>query len=58
MPPDLAAALAQNERAKKTFDLLDRSGQYAVMLPILKATTADSRAARLHKAIAKLEAGG
>jgi len=57
MPPDLEAALAQNERAQKAFELLDKSGQYAVILPILKATTADSRAARLQKAIAKLEAG-
>ena len=57
MPPDLAAALAQNERAKKTFDLLDKSGQYAVILPILKATTADRRAARLQKAITRLAAG-
>jgi uncharacterized protein YdeI (YjbR/CyaY-like superfamily) len=56
-PPDLAAALAQNERAKKTFDRLDKSGQYAVILPILKANTADRRAARLQKAITRLEAG-
>lgn len=57
MPPDLVAALAQNQRAKKAFALLDKSGQYAVILPILKATTADSRAARLQKTIIKLEAG-
>jgi uncharacterized protein YdeI (YjbR/CyaY-like superfamily) len=56
MPPDLAAALAQNEKAKRTFDLLDKTGQYAVILPILKATTADNRAARLQKAITKLAA--
>jgi uncharacterized protein YdeI (YjbR/CyaY-like superfamily) len=57
MPPELAAALAHNERAKKAFDLLDKSGQYAVILPILKANTADRRAARLQKAITRLEAG-
>jgi len=57
MPPDLVAALAQNQRAKKAFALLDKSGQYAVILPILKATTANSRAARLQKTIIKLEAG-
>jgi uncharacterized protein YdeI (YjbR/CyaY-like superfamily) len=57
IPPDLAAALAQNERAKKAFDRLDKSGRYAVILPILKANTANSRAARLQKAITKLEAG-
>jgi uncharacterized protein YdeI (YjbR/CyaY-like superfamily) len=48
-PPDLVAALAQNEQAKKTFGLLDKSGQYAVILSILKATTTDSRAARLER---------
>jgi uncharacterized protein YdeI (YjbR/CyaY-like superfamily) len=57
MPTELAAALAHNERAKKAFDLLDKSGQYAVILPILKANTADRRAARLQKAITRLEAG-
>jgi len=57
MPPDLVAALAQNARAQQAFDRLDKSGQYAVMLPILKASTADRRAARLHKAITQLEAG-
>ena len=57
LPPELAAALAQNDRAKKTFDRLDKSAQYAIILPILKAATAESRAARLQKAMAKLEAG-
>lgn len=57
MPPDLAAALAQNERARKTFDLLDKSGQYAVILLILKASTADRRAVRLQKIVAELKAG-
>jgi len=57
LPPDLVAALAQNERAKKTFDLLDKSDQYTLLLPILKATTADGRAARLRNVITKLEAG-
>jgi uncharacterized protein YdeI (YjbR/CyaY-like superfamily) len=57
VPPELAAALAQNQRAKKTFDRLDKSGQYAVILPILKATTAERRAARLQRALTELEAG-
>jgi uncharacterized protein YdeI (YjbR/CyaY-like superfamily) len=56
MPADLAAALAQNARARQTFDRLTKSSQYAVILPLLKATTADSRAARLQTAIMKLEA--
>jgi len=33
---------------------LDKSGQYALILPLLKATTPQIRAARLKKAIAKL----
>jgi uncharacterized protein YdeI (YjbR/CyaY-like superfamily) len=58
LPPELVAALARNARAKQTFEQLDKSGQYAVILPILKATTADRRAARLQKAITRLQAGG
>jgi uncharacterized protein YdeI (YjbR/CyaY-like superfamily) len=57
LPPELAAALAQNERARQAFERLDKTGQYAVILPILKATTAERRAARVQKALAKLEAG-
>lgn len=57
IPPDLATALEQNERARSVFDLLARTGQYAVILPILKATTPRERAVRLQQALAKLEAG-
>ncbi|QJD84952.1 YdeI/OmpD-associated family protein [Cohnella herbarum] len=55
IPQDLAAALEQNEQAKQAFNQLDKSGQYAAFLPLLKATTAKSRATQLQKAIAKLE---
>jgi uncharacterized protein YdeI (YjbR/CyaY-like superfamily) len=55
-PPDFAAALAQNERARTAFKQLGRTDQYAAFLPILKATTPAIRDARLQKAIAKLEA--
>lgn len=54
-PKDLEAALKQNTRAKQTFEQLDRSAQYMVFLPILKTTTAKSRALQLQKAITKLE---
>ena len=57
VPPDLAVALEQNERAKSVFDRLDKTSQYAVILPLLKATTPGNRAVHLQKAIAKLEAG-
>lgn len=55
-PPDLAAALERHEQARQAYSRLDKTAQYAVYLPLLKATTAKSREAQLHKAIAKLEA--
>lgn len=54
LPDDVAAALGENARAKTAFEQLDKSGQYALILPLLKATTQEIRAARLKKAIAKL----
>jgi uncharacterized protein YdeI (YjbR/CyaY-like superfamily) len=56
VPPDLLAALSQNERARTTFEQLGKTGQYAVFLPVLKATTPAERAIRVQKAIARLEA--
>ena len=56
IPAELAAALEQNVRAKAAFDLLNKSGQYSVIFPILTATTEAIRAARIQKAITKLEA--
>jgi uncharacterized protein YdeI (YjbR/CyaY-like superfamily) len=56
LPPDLAAALEQNERARTTFERLDRTGRYAIILPLLKATSPAIRVIRLQKAIAKLAA--
>jgi uncharacterized protein YdeI (YjbR/CyaY-like superfamily) len=55
IPPDLAAALEKHEQARQAFSRLDKSSQYAVMLPLLKATRAKSRIAQLQNAIAKLE---
>ena len=57
IPPDLAAALGQNELARTAFAQLDRTGQYAIILPLLKATTPAARALRLERAIARLESG-
>jgi uncharacterized protein YdeI (YjbR/CyaY-like superfamily) len=56
-PPDLVAALAENERAKRFFDSLDKTDQYRLYLPVLQARTAKARAARLEKLIATLAAG-
>lgn len=55
IPSDLENALAQNVQARNAFDLLDKTGQYALLLPILKATTPERRAVCVQKAIAKLE---
>jgi uncharacterized protein YdeI (YjbR/CyaY-like superfamily) len=55
LPADLAAALDQNEPARTAFEQLDRTGQYAIVLPVLKATTPAIRLSRIQKAIATLE---
>lgn len=56
IPPDLAAALASDARAHAAFERLGRSGQYAVILPLLKARTAQTRARILARAVARLAA--
>mgnify|MGYP001601170899 CR=1 FL=1 len=56
-PPDLAAALKKNARARAAFEKLDKSTQYALYLPLLKATTLVVREARLKKIVATLTAG-
>ncbi|GAB2951046.1 YdeI family protein [Streptomyces pseudoechinosporeus] len=58
VPDDLAAALERNPRAKKAFDELGRTGQYLVILGLLKARTPEVRAARLEKAVAGLAEQG
>jgi uncharacterized protein YdeI (YjbR/CyaY-like superfamily) len=57
-PPDLAAALAQNEPARHVFEMLKKTDRYAVILRLLKARTLENRAAQLQKIVASLEAGG
>jgi len=60
IPPELATALEHlehNARARRVFELLAKTSQYAVILPILKAATPRQRAVRLQEALAKLEAG-
>jgi uncharacterized protein YdeI (YjbR/CyaY-like superfamily) len=56
VPPDLAAALTASPRAAQAFDSLSKSGQYAVILDVVTARTARTRAAHLRKAITALEA--
>jgi uncharacterized protein YdeI (YjbR/CyaY-like superfamily) len=57
LPDDLVVALSENPAAGAAFEKLDRTGQYATVLPLLKATTPKIRTARLEKAIAKLAKG-
>lgn len=54
LPEDLVAALNGNAKAAAAFAALDKTGQYALILPLLKATTPKIRLARLEKAIARL----
>lgn len=56
VPSDLAAALARDPAAHAAFENLGRSGRYAVILPLLKARTPESRALALVRELAKLGA--
>jgi uncharacterized protein YdeI (YjbR/CyaY-like superfamily) len=56
LPPDLVAALAGNARASAAFERLGRTDRYAVILPLLKARTPESRARLLARTIARLAA--
>lgn len=58
VPDDLVAALADNPRAKAAFDALDKSARYTAFLPILLAKTPKTRAARVARVVAALEASG
>lgn len=58
VPPDLDAALAANPAAKAAFDQLGKSERYAVMLPVLKATTPAARAKAIGREVARLEGTG
>jgi uncharacterized protein YdeI (YjbR/CyaY-like superfamily) len=54
VPPDLAAALAGDAGANAAFEGLGKTERYAVILPLLKARTPESRAKVLARAVAKL----
>jgi uncharacterized protein YdeI (YjbR/CyaY-like superfamily) len=58
VPPDLAAALDHDDRAKAVFESLGRSERYAVLLPLLKATTPKQRAERVAATLAALTGRG
>ena len=56
VPPDLATALAANPGAASAFESLSKTSQYGVILDLVTARTAETRAAHLRKALAALEA--
>lgn len=56
VPPDLAEALAADAAANTAFDKLGRSERYAVILPLLKAHTPESRAKIVAREMARLAA--
>ena len=58
VPPDLAAALAQDERAQRRYESLGRTDRYLVILRLQTARTPEVRAARLRRMGATLAAGG
>jgi uncharacterized protein YdeI (YjbR/CyaY-like superfamily) len=54
VPDDLLAALEADPAARAAFDALGRSEQYAVMLPVLKATTPAARATAVRRQVQRL----
>ncbi|MCY1012558.1 YdeI/OmpD-associated family protein [Nannocystis pusilla] len=56
VPPDLAAALAASPRAARTFAGLGKTRQYAVILGIVTARSANARQQQLRRAMATLGA--
>jgi uncharacterized protein YdeI (YjbR/CyaY-like superfamily) len=56
VPPDLAEALAADERARTAFDALPGTERYLLILQLLKLRTATGRAARVKAILKQLEA--
>lgn len=57
VPPDLAARLARNARARRAFEKLDGQNRYAILYRLHHAKRADTRQRRLDRFVALLEAG-
>lgn len=54
VPEDLAAALARNPSARERFEALDRTGQYALMLRLMKSRTQAQRGNQLRRIMVEL----
>ena len=55
VPDDFKTLLDKNSKAKKIFNSLDKTKQYGIVLPVLKATTPEARKVLLQKALNKLK---
>ncbi|TQM84366.1 uncharacterized protein YdeI (YjbR/CyaY-like superfamily) [Saccharothrix saharensis] len=54
VPPDLAEALAGDDRARARFERLDRTRRYALLLRLMKARTPAARAVQLGRIVDEL----
>jgi uncharacterized protein YdeI (YjbR/CyaY-like superfamily) len=54
VPDDLTSALAADDAARAAFEALGRSERYAVMLPVLRATTSEARAREIARVVTGL----
>lgn len=57
VPPELAAALARNPKARKSFAQLDKTNRYAFCWRVQTAVKPATRQARVEKFVAMLERG-
>ena len=57
VPADLAAALAQNPRARAFFDKLDRANRYAILWRVQNAKKPETRARRIDQFVELCAAG-
>jgi uncharacterized protein YdeI (YjbR/CyaY-like superfamily) len=57
VPPDLAAALEGDDRARRCYESLGSTDRYLVILRLTTARTPETRAARLRRMIATLASG-
>ncbi|MER6396803.1 YdeI/OmpD-associated family protein [Kitasatospora sp. NPDC001603] len=58
VPPELAAALEADPRARRAFEALDRTARYRLVLPLLQALTPRARRDRLDRAVRRLTGDG
>lgn len=57
VPPELAAALAANPRARTSFDALDRANRYAILWRVQDAKKEETRTRRIEQFVALCAAG-